>query len=55
MAGRRTFSVRIDPAVWKAARMLAVERETTLSDLVEEAIQDLIKKSGVESKKIAKK
>jgi predicted HicB family RNase H-like nuclease len=55
MAERRTFSVRIDPAIWKAARMLAVERDTTLSDLVEEAIQELIKKSGDESKKSSKK
>ena len=51
MAERRTFSVRINPTIWKAARMLAVERDTTLSDLVEQAIQDLIKKSGGESKK----
>lgn len=55
MAERRTYSVRIDPAIWKAARMLAVERDTTLSDLVEEALQDLIKNSGPESKKSAKK
>jgi predicted HicB family RNase H-like nuclease len=55
MAERRTFSVRIDPAIWKAARILAVERDTTLSDLVEEAIQDLIRKSGVESKKSTKR
>ena len=55
MAERRTFSVRIDPAIWKAARMLAVERDTTLSDLVEEAIKDLLKKSGIEGKKTSKK
>ncbi len=55
MVERRTYSVRIDPAIWKAARILAVERESTLSDLVAEAIQDLLKKSGVESKKIGKK
>jgi predicted HicB family RNase H-like nuclease len=55
MAERRTFSVRIDPAIWKAARLLAVQRDTTLSDLVEEAIKDLMKKSGVDVKKQAKK
>jgi predicted transcriptional regulator len=55
MADRRTFSVRIDPDIWKAARRLAVDNDTTLSDLVEEAIQDFLKKSGVDSKKQPKK
>ncbi len=55
MADRRTFSVRINPDIWKAARRLAVDNETTLSDLVEEAIQDILKKSGVEIKKPVKK
>ncbi len=55
MADRRTFSVRIDPDIWKAARKLAVDKEETLSELVEEAIMDLLKKSGIDSKKIAKK
>ncbi len=55
MSVRRTFSVRIDPDIWKAARKLAVDREETLSELVEEAIMDLLKRSGIASKKIAKK
>ncbi len=55
MADRRTFSVRIDPDIWKAARRLAVDNDTTLSDLVEEAIRDFLKKNGIESKKTAKK
>ncbi len=55
MGEKRTFSVRIDPDIWKAARKLAVDRDTTLSDLVEEAIQDLLKKSGVDIKKQTKK
>ena len=55
MANRRTFSVRIDPDIWKAARRLAVDNDTTLSDLVEEAIQDYLKKSGIDQKKQTKK
>ena len=55
MSDRRTFSVRIDPDIWKAARKLAVDREETLSALVEEAIMDLLKKSGIDSKKMTKK
>lgn len=54
MAVRRTFSVRVDPDIWKATRKLAVDKETTLSALVEEAIQDLLKKSGVDVKKAKK-
>ncbi len=55
MADRRTFSVRIDPEIWKAARRLAVDNDTTLSDLVEEAIQDYLKKNGIDQKKQTKK
>ena len=55
MADRRTFSVRVDPDIWKAARKLAVDNETTLSELVEEAIQDYLKKSGSDWKKSGKK
>ncbi len=55
MAERRTFSVRVDPDIWKEARKLAVDKETTLSELVEEAIQDVLKKNGVEIKKQSKK
>jgi predicted HicB family RNase H-like nuclease len=55
MAERRTYSVRVDPDIWKAARKHAVDRESTLSDLVEEAIRDLLKKSGVDIKKQTRK
>lgn len=55
MAVRRTFSVRVDPEIWKAARKLAIDKDTTLSDLVEGAILELLKKSGMDVKKIAKK
>ena len=55
MAAKQTFSVRVDPDIWKAARKLAIDKDTTLSDLVEEAILEVLKKSGADVKKPAKK
>ena len=55
MAAKQTFSVRVDPVIWKAARKLAIDKDTTLSDLVEEAILEVLKKSGVTVGKTAKK
>lgn len=55
MAERRTFSVRIDPDIWKSARRLALEKDATLSEVVEEAILDFLKKSGIDLKKNLKK
>jgi predicted transcriptional regulator len=55
MSERNTFTVRIRPDLMKAMKMLSVEKDTTISDLVEEAIQDFLKRSGVDIKKQAKK
>lgn len=55
MAEKQTFSVRVDPEVWKAARKLAIDNDTTLSQLVEEAILEILKKNGVDVKKLGKK
>lgn len=55
MAEKQTFSIRVDPAIWKAARKLAIDNDTTLSDLVEEAILETLKKNGVDVKKLSKK
>ncbi len=55
MSERNTFTVRIRPDLMKSMKMLSVEKDTTMSDLIEEAIQDYLKKSGVEIKKPAKK
>ncbi len=55
MAEKQTFSVRVDPNIWKAARKLAIDKDVTLSDLVEEAILEVLKKNGVDLKKISKK
>jgi predicted transcriptional regulator len=55
MSERNTFTVRIRPDLMKAVKALSVEKETTMSDLVEEAIQDLLRKNGVDTKKQSKK
>ncbi len=55
MSERNTFTVRIRPDLMKAMKMLSVEKDTTMSDLIEEAIQDYLKKSGVDIKKQTKK
>lgn len=55
MTKKQTFSVRIDPNIWKAARKLAIDNDTTLSDLVEEAILEILKKYGADVKKSVKK
>ncbi len=41
---RRTYSVRLRPSVIKRLRHLAIEREETLSELLEKAIEDLLAK-----------
>ena len=44
MSERKTFSVRLKPETMKAIRLLSVEKEKSLSGLLEEAISDLLKK-----------
>jgi predicted transcriptional regulator len=55
MSERNTFTVRIKPDLMKAVKMLSVEKDTTMSDLIEEAIQNYLKKSSMEGKKSGKK
>ncbi len=55
MAERKTYSIRVQPDVMKALKMLAVEKEVTLSELLEGAIQDMLKKEGSDVKTKAKK
>jgi predicted transcriptional regulator len=55
MSERNTFTIRIRPDLMKAMKMLSVEKDTTMSDLIETAIQDYLKKGGTEIKKSAKK
>jgi predicted transcriptional regulator len=52
MGERKVFSTRIDQDVIKRLKHLAVDRNSSLNDLLEEAIQDLLKKyEKVSSKK----
>ncbi len=55
MSERNTFTIRIRPDLMKAMKLLSVEKDTTMSDLIEEAIQDYLKKGGSEIKKPAKR
>ncbi|MDA8089310.1 MAG: ribbon-helix-helix domain-containing protein [Nitrospiraceae bacterium] len=50
MGERRTYSVRLMPEIMKKLRFLAVESERPVSDLLEEAIEDLIKKNSPRKK-----
>jgi hypothetical protein len=49
---RKTFSVRIRPQTMKAIRLLSVEKEKPLSDLLEEAISDLLQKHATNKRHI---
>jgi predicted transcriptional regulator len=55
MSERNTFTIRIRPDLMKAMKLLSVEKDTTMSDLIEEAIQDYLKKGGTEIKKPTKR
>lgn len=41
---RETTSIKIDPAVWKEAKIEAIERDIDLSELVESALKKEIRK-----------
>lgn len=44
MSEKRTFSIRLNPDLMKEFRILAIKKERSLSELIEEAIRDLIAK-----------
>jgi predicted transcriptional regulator len=44
MADKKTFSTRIDEDILKGLKHLAVDADKSLGILLEEAIEDLIKK-----------
>ena len=51
MGERKTYAVRLLPEVMKTVRILAVEEETTLSSVIEEALKEYLKKHNVVIKK----
>ena len=55
MGERKTFTIRMQPDIMKALKILSAEKETTVSDLIEVATLDLLKKSGMDGKKQVKK
>ena len=44
--GRRGILVRARPEAWKALKMVALDREVTLQDVMTEAINDVLAKHG---------
>jgi predicted HicB family RNase H-like nuclease len=49
---KKMFSTRIEPSLHKAIKMLAVEEEKPVSELVEESFRDVLKKHGKKPPKI---
>jgi predicted DNA-binding protein len=45
---RKTFTIRLDPEVWKGLRMKAIEIGKTTSDCLEEAIKVFLQKQSSE-------
>lgn len=41
---KETTSIKIDPELWKEAKKFAIDKGITVSDLLEEALKDKIKK-----------
>ena len=41
---KSTVSLRVNPKIWKDIKKLAVDRDLTISDLVEKALKNEIKK-----------
>lgn len=41
---REATSIKVDPALWKEAKITAIRNDMELSELVEKAIVDYIKK-----------
>lgn len=46
MAKKTATSIKIDPEVWKEAKIEAIRRDMQVSELVEEAIRKWIKSSS---------
>ncbi len=55
MSERKTYSVRLLPETMKSVKLLSVNAEKPLSAMLEEAIEDLLKKYGVGEKGKKKK
>lgn len=44
MPKKSSISIKIDPELWKTAKIEAVKHNITLTELLEEAIRDYIEK-----------
>jgi predicted HicB family RNase H-like nuclease len=43
---RETTSIKVKPSLWKEAKIEAIKQDKQISELVEEAIQEWMKKHG---------
>jgi hypothetical protein len=44
MSGKKMFATRIDTDLFKKLKHLSVDADTSIADLLEEAVKDLLKK-----------
>ena len=51
MPEKKMFATRIDVVLKKKLKLLSVEEETSIADLTEEAIRDLLTKYHVKTEK----
>jgi hypothetical protein len=47
---KETTSIKVKPSLWKEVKIEAIKHDKQVSDLVEEAIEDWIKKHGKDTK-----
>ena len=47
---RKQISFRLDPGIIKKLKILAIEQDKSMTDLILEAVQDLLKKYGKKKK-----
>ena len=46
MAKRETTSIRVDPELWREFRKYAIDKKTTVSDLLEQFIRNELHRKG---------
>ena len=46
-SGRETISIRLDPQLWKEAKLYAIQNDIKIADLVEKALKSEINENKV--------
>ena len=55
MSAKKMFTTRIDPDILKRSKILAINLEKPLNSLIEEALEDLLKKYKKLARRVSKK